>query len=107
MLANDQAVAHPVAERMAPFGAPGGTLPGLRLVPSLRETHIAEAQDNASIRAAVDAWSTESGLTVQDFQRHYLEERVADLLDQHPTIRRQDAERLALAAETWLEDRAA
>lgn len=107
MLLNDQVMSHSNAEHMEPFGAQWGMLPRLRLVPPLRETHGVEAQADASVRAAVDAWSTECGLTVQDFQRHYLEECVADLLDQHPTIRRQDAERLALAAETWLEDRAA
>lgn len=106
MLVNNQVASHPEAGHPELLG-PLGTQPDLRLLSAFRDAQSAETQDVASIRAAVDAWAVECGLAVQDFQRNYLQERVDDLLDQYPTLGRQDAEHLALATEIWLEDRAA
>jgi hypothetical protein len=75
---------------------------------SSRGTHTAtpELQDT-TLRSAVEAWAADSGMTVPDFEHTYFEQCVGDLLDQHPAVRRVDAERLVLNEVPWLTESAA
>jgi hypothetical protein len=69
-------------------------------------TATSQTLDN-TCRSAVQAWAADSGMTVPDFEDAYIEQRVSDLLDQHPAIRRVDAERLVLNEVPWLTESAA
>jgi len=106
MLANDQTTSHPSREQSDQLDDPWDNPPS-RPFDAAAEHGRVETRGLAAVTALVQAWSAESGLSVPEFQRTYLEERVADLLDEHPAMLRHDAERDVLGAEPWLDDRAA
>jgi hypothetical protein len=107
MLANDQTAPRPVDEQSVLLNSPWGVSPSGPLDVRAPEGDLRAAQDRAALGAMVRDWSAESGLPVPEFQRVYLEQRVGDLLDEHPHLRWHDAERVALLADPWLDDRAA
>jgi hypothetical protein len=97
----------PTAEFVGPFGATADTLWGHPLGSAGDGGQAPVEDDVTSHRAAVAVWAVESGLTMSDFQQSYVDQCVADLLDQHPAMRCIDAERLVLSTTPWLDDRAA
>lgn len=106
MLAIDLAASHPSRGQSERLDDLWGDPPSLPF-DATPEHEGSETPGLAAVGAVVRAWSAESGLSVPEFQRVYLEERVADLLDEHPAMRRHEAERDVLVAEPWLDDRAA
>jgi hypothetical protein len=106
MPVNDQTASRPHREQPERLDAPRGASPSVPFDATPEQERV-ETRGLAAVDAVVQAWSAESGLSVPVFQRVYLEERVADLLDEHPAMLRHDAERDVLAAEPWLDDRAA
>lgn len=95
------------AEFLRQFGATADTL-WVHPLGSTGDGGQAPVDDDVtSHRAAAAVWAVESGLTMSDFQHAYVDQCVADLLDQHPAMRCIDAERLVLGASPWLDDRAA
>ena len=108
MLADDQAKPRPADEQSVQLhDLRAAATPNRSLNGPEPEGAPLETWDRAAISAMVRDWSAESGLTVPQFQQVYLEERVGDLLDEHPLLRRHEAERAVLLADPWLDDRAA
>lgn len=74
--------------------------------PTPRSDDLTASGDVVSL-ALVRAWAADSGEPLSQFQHTYFEAGVADLMVQDAEMRRHEAERLALAAMPWLDDRAA
>ncbi|OLF08574.1 hypothetical protein [Actinophytocola xanthii] len=104
----DQAVSQLfAASTPVPFGAFSGAVVTVPVSSTSLSGQVPETEDVAFCRSAAEDWAAESGLTMQEFQRTYVEQRVAELMDQHPALRRLDAESLALTETPWLDDHAA
>jgi hypothetical protein len=101
----DQAVSQLfAASTPVPFGTLSGAQPTVPVSSTGLSGQVPETDDAAFCRSAAEDWAAENGLTMQEFQRTYIEQRVAELVYQRPALQRLDAEGLALAEAPWLDD---